>query len=186
VSLNLIPARYRNRHRGKTGLQLQRELTQAEDKATSLTAALDQALAELTDLREENAALRNLKAGADDTFVIQLQVIDDLEGDVRRHREELAAEQGARAVAEKDVETRGRWIEDLEGKVADLERRLDIRALAEAAAARTQEIPVITRVLPLPESPLTAVDTAQLAALKARGDGGVFGPVTNPGHVATT
>jgi chromosome segregation ATPase len=154
VSLNLIPARYRNRHRGKTGLQLQRELTQAEDKATSLTAALDQAMAELTDLREENAALRNLKAGADDTFVIQLQVIDDLEGDVRRLREELAAEQGARAVAAKDVETRGRWVADLEQQLADAIRRLEIGALTESAAARTQEVPVITRVLPLHQSPL--------------------------------
>jgi chromosome segregation ATPase len=154
VSLNLIPARYRNRHRGKTGLQLQRELTQAEDKATSLTAALDQAMAELTDLREENAALRNLKAGADDTFVIQLQVIDDLEGDVRRLREDLAAEQGARAVAAKDVETRGRWVADLEQQLADAIRRLEIGALAESAAARTQEVPVITRVLPLHQSPL--------------------------------
>ncbi|MFE2832254.1 hypothetical protein ACFXI6_14570 [Streptomyces mirabilis] len=153
MSMNLIPARYRNRHRGKTGLQLQRELTHAEDKATSLTAALDQATAELTDLREENRVLRNLKAGADDTFVIQAQVIDDLEAGGRRLREQLAAEQGARAVAEKDAETRGRWVADLETKVADLERRLDIRNLAEAAAARTQEIPVITRVLPLHEAP---------------------------------
>ncbi|MFE2485972.1 hypothetical protein ACFXGR_22280 [Streptomyces mirabilis] len=151
--MNLIPARYRNRHRGKTGLQLQRELTQAEDKATSLTAALDQTTAELTDLREENRVLRNLKAGADDTFVIQAQVIDDLEDGVRRLREGLAAEQGARAVAEKDAETRSRWVADLETKVADLERRLDIRGLAEAAAARTQEIPVITQVLPLHDAP---------------------------------
>jgi chromosome segregation ATPase len=162
--LNLIPARYRNRHRGKTGLQLQRELTQAEDKATSLTAALDQALAELADLREENGALRNLKAAADDTFVIQVQLIDDLEDDVRRLRAELAEEQGARAVADKDAETRGRWVADLEGKVADLERRLDVRKLAETAVTITQPIPVITPVLPLHLSPMASVDPTHVPA----------------------
>jgi chromosome segregation ATPase len=171
VSLNLIPARYRNRHRGKTGLQLQRELTRAEDKATSLTAALDQAMAELADLREENASLRNLKAGADDTFVIQLQVIDDLEGGVRRLREELAAEQGARAVAEKDAETRGRWVADLEQQLADAKRRLEIGALAEAAAARTQEIPVITPVVPLHQAPFATTNPAHVPSWAVADEG---------------
>ncbi|MEU5477522.1 hypothetical protein [Streptomyces mirabilis] len=162
MSLNLIPARYRNRHRGKTGLQLQRELTQAEDKSTSLTAALDQAMAELTDLHVENADLRNLKAAADDTFVIQVQLIDDLEDDVRRLRAELVAEQGARAVAEKDAETRGRWIKDLETRLADAERRLDVRKLAESAVAITQPIPVITPVMPLHQAPFATTNPGRV------------------------
>ncbi|MFD8008140.1 hypothetical protein [Streptomyces mirabilis] len=173
MSLNLIPARYRNRHRGKTGLQLQRELTRVEDKATSLTAALDQAMAELTDLHAENAALRNLKAAADDTFVIQVQLIDDLEGDVRRLRAELAAEQGARAVAEKDAETRGRWVDDLDKQLKDAKRRLEIGALAEAAAAKTQEIPVITRVLPLHEAPFATTNPGRVPPSWAVTDEGV-------------
>jgi hypothetical protein len=116
---------------------------------------------------------RILRAGADlliKTLRIQL---DDAEA---RHAEVIA----------RIDERHGEIVRGLEDQIAELERRLDIRTFAEAAAARTQEIPVITRILPLPESPLTAVDTAQLAALKARGDGGVFGPVTNPGHVTTT
>jgi chromosome segregation ATPase len=160
--MNLIPARYRNRHRGKTGLQLQRELTQAEDRSTSLTAALDQALAELTDLRAENGTLRNLKAGADDAFAIQDQLITDLEDDVRRLRAELADEQGARAVAERDVEARDRWIRDLENQVTDAERRLDVRKLAETAVARTQEIPIVTRVMPLHQAPFATTNPGRL------------------------
>jgi multidrug efflux pump subunit AcrA (membrane-fusion protein) len=154
----------------------------ADDRIAELKAQHE---TEMEALREENVALLNMKAAADDHFMLMADLVTNLEDDVRRLREELAAEQGVRAVAEKDVETRGRWIADLEQQLADAKRRLEIGVLAEAAAARTQEIPVITRVLPLPESPLTAVDTAQLAALKARGDR-AFGPVTNPGHVATT
>jgi len=160
--MNPIPARYRNRHRGKSGLQLQRELAQAEDKATSLTAALDQAEAELTELRAENVTLRNLKAAADDTFVIQVQLIDDLEDDVRRLRAELADAQGARAVADADVEARDRWIRDLENQVTDAERRLAVRKLAESAAARTQEIPIVAVPVPLHQAPFATTNPGRV------------------------
>jgi hypothetical protein len=75
-------------------------------------------------------------------------------------------------------------VADLEARLADMEQRLDIRHLAEAAAARTQEIPAVTQVMPLSESPLTTVDPAQLAALQAR-DAGLLGPVLNPGQALT-
>jgi hypothetical protein len=50
-------------------------------------------------------------------------------------------------------ERHGEVVRGLEAQIADLERRLEIRAFAEAAAAKTQPIPVITRVMPLHEAP---------------------------------
>jgi hypothetical protein len=46
VSLNLIPGRRHAKHRGKSGLELRRELAVAEGKIASLTAAIDQISAE--------------------------------------------------------------------------------------------------------------------------------------------
>lgn len=43
-------------------------------------------------------------------------------------------------------------VRQLQGELADAERRLDVRTLAEAAAAQTQEIPVI-QVMTLQEAP---------------------------------
>ncbi len=98
--------------------------------------------AHLAAVQADNARLLNRQAAADDFFMVQAQLITDLEADVRRLREELAAEQGARAVADADVEARNRWIRDLEREVSELKRRLEVRTWAEAAAARTQEIDV--------------------------------------------
>ena len=47
----------------------------------------------------------------------------------------------------------GEIVRGLEGQIADLERRLDVRVLAESVVTRTQEIPVITPVMPLHQSP---------------------------------
>jgi hypothetical protein len=107
-------------------------------KGTGSRRAVD----EVEELRAENVALLTRQAAADEHFMVLDQLITGLEGDKRELQALLAAEQGARAVAEMDVETRGRWIADLESQVADLQRRLDIRGLAEAAAARTQELDV--------------------------------------------
>jgi hypothetical protein len=100
----------------------------------------------VADLREENVALLNRQAAADDFFMIQDQYATDLEA-------ELAQEKRAHAATQADLQTRNRWVADLEGRLADAERRLDIRKLAETAAERTQEMPVITPVVPLHQSP---------------------------------
>ncbi|MFR9796576.1 hypothetical protein ACL02U_11830 [Streptomyces sp. MS06] len=60
-------------------------------------------------------------------------------------------------------------VRELERQVAELQRRLRVGALAEAAAARTQELPIV-RVMPLP----------QAAAA------GLLKPVTDPGHTGGT
>ncbi|MFJ8594812.1 hypothetical protein [Streptomyces sp. NPDC093598] len=97
-------------------------------------------------LREENVVLLNRQAAADDFFVIQDQYATDLEA-------ELAQEKRAHAATRADLDVRNRWVADLEGRLADAERRLDIRKLAETAAERTQEMPAITPVVPLHQSP---------------------------------
>jgi hypothetical protein len=53
-------------------------------------------------------------------------------------------------------ERHGEVVRGLEDQIADLERRLQIRTFAEAAAAQTQPIPVISRVMPLHEAPFAA------------------------------
>ncbi|MEW2463082.1 hypothetical protein AB0872_20560 [Microbacterium sp. NPDC047426] len=102
--------------------------------------------ARLAELREENVVLLNRQAAADDFFMIQDQYATDLEA-------ELAQEKRAHAATRADLQTRNRWVADLEGRLADAERRLDISKLAETAAERTQEMPVITPVVPLHQSP---------------------------------
>lgn len=61
-------------------------------------------------------------------------------------------------------ERHGEVVRGMEDQIADLERRLEIRTFAEAAAAKTQPIPVITRVLPLHQSPLASVDPTHVPA----------------------
>lgn len=53
-------------------------------------------------------------------------------------------------------------VRQLQNELADVERRLDVRTWAEAAAAKTQEIPIITQVLPLYEAPFATVDPGQI------------------------
>jgi hypothetical protein len=103
------------------------------------------------ELRDENVKLLNRQAAADDFFMIQDQYATDLEA-------ELAQEKRAHAATKADLQTRNRWVADLEGRLADAERRLDIRKLAETAAERTQEMPVITPVVPLHQSPMAVTD----------------------------
>jgi hypothetical protein len=112
-------------------------------RAHDRIAELERLVAEL---REENVVLLNRQAAADDFFMIQDQYATDLEA-------ELAQEKRAHATTRADLEVRNRWVADLEGRLADAERRLDISKLAETAAERTQEMPAITPVVPLHQSP---------------------------------
>ncbi|AVH59922.1 MULTISPECIES: hypothetical protein [Streptomyces] len=130
----------------------------ADDRIAELTADYEQQLAEL---RDENVRLHHFKAEADDFFMIQAAYVTGLEDDKRELQQRLADEQGARAVADADVEARDRWVRDLEIKVADLERRLDVRKLAESAVAITQPIPVITPV-PLHQAPFATTNPGRV------------------------
>lgn len=111
----------------------------AHDRIAELEQLVEQ-------LREENVVLLNRQAAADDFFMIQDEYTTSVE-------QELAQEKRAHAATRADLDVRNRWVADLEGRLADAERRLDIRKLAETAAERTQEMPVITPVVPLHQSP---------------------------------
>lgn len=93
--------------------------------------------AEVERLRIKLAGAELLMAG----YRIQL---DDLR---REHAEVIA----------RIDERYGEIVRGLENHIADLERRLDIRVLAESVVTRTQEIPVISAVMPLHQSPMAAV-----------------------------
>jgi hypothetical protein len=51
-------------------------------------------------------------------------------------------------------ERHGEVVRGLEQQIAELERRLDVGVKAESVVTRTQEIPVITPVVPLHQSPM--------------------------------
>lgn len=141
-------------------------------KTNRVETKLARTEAHLAAVQEDNARLLNMKAAADDHFMVMHQLVNDLEADVRRLRADLAAAQGAYAVAAADIEARNRWIADLERQAAELRQRLDVSTFAEAAAARTQEIDVRSLqerfatgpVVALHEAPIASVDPKHVPA----------------------
>jgi len=128
-------ARSLGKHRGKTPAQLRDELIAAEDHALRLTAALDQLGAANTTLERQLD-----KAGIDYSGALE---------DLR------AAKQTIRHL-DAIVLLRDREIDRLNDKGR-------VGYLAEAAATKTQPIPV----LPLSQAPFAATDPAQIPAIQA-------------------
>jgi septal ring factor EnvC (AmiA/AmiB activator) len=122
----------------------------ADDRIAELR---EQHAADMALLREENVLLHKRLAGADDYFMIHDQRMKELEAEVERRTGELAEEKETRQAIEKDRDAVERWVDYLEARLTDLEHRLDVGVKAEHVIARTQEIPAITRVLPLHQSP---------------------------------
>lgn len=149
----LTRARSLGRHRGKTPYQLRAAL----DEATCELVAL---ATEIADLKAERTKLE----GELDTAAVDLSGMRE---DLNLAREEIRQ-------LEEAVELRDR-------QIGDLERKDDIGVLAEAAATRTQEIPVITQVLPLHQSPLAVADPGRVPPSWARGEGDTASvPITDP------
>lgn len=60
-------------------------------------------------------------------------------------------------------ERHGETVRGLENQIAELQRRLRIGVLAEAAAAQTQEIPILAApVMPLHQAPFASVNPGRL------------------------
>jgi hypothetical protein len=59
-------------------------------------------------------------------------------------------------------ERHGEIVRGLEKQIAEFERRLEIRTFAEAAAAQTQPIQVITPVLPLHQAPFATTNPGRV------------------------
>lgn len=129
-----------------------------DDYIAALKADHEQQLAEL---REENRALLNAKAGADDFFAIQDDNLKAQDTEIQRLRDRLDESETGRTAAVLTAEAHAVWIGDLERQIAELQERLNTGALAESVVTQTQPIPVVP--VPLHQSPQAAV--------------------TNPGHV---
>jgi chromosome segregation ATPase len=136
----------------------------ADDRIAELTATYEHKLA---GLREENVLLHKRLSGADDFFMIQEEYVKSLETEIRQLKDENRSEREARTAIEKDRDALERYIRDLEGQLADAERRLDVRTWAEAAAAKTQEMPAI-QVMPLSQAPFATTDPARIPSWAAR------------------
>jgi chromosome segregation ATPase len=130
----LTRARSLGRHRGKTPAQLRADLDQATCELVGLATEID-------DLK---AARSHLEGQLDEAGI-------DLSG----AREDLALAREEIRQLEEAVELRDQTI-------ADLERKVDVGVKAEHVIARTQEIPVITRVMPLHESPMAVADPGRV------------------------
>jgi hypothetical protein len=74
------------------------------------------------------------------------------------------------AVIARIDEQHGQIVRQLENQLADAERRLDVRKWAEAAAAKTQEIPIVTAVMPLHRAPFASTDPGRSRPSWAKDD----------------
>jgi hypothetical protein len=106
---------------------------------------------------DDNERLRFLLFGANLCIAGMRVQLDDQE---RKHA----------AVIARIDEQHGQIVRQLENQLADAERRLDIRTWAEAAAAKTQPIPVITAVMPLHRAPFASTDPGRVRPSWARDD----------------
>lgn len=125
-------------------------------KGTGSRRAVDK----VADLEAENRTLFTRQMAADDFFAQLMHDVVTTNSAWRQERERREIAEKERGQAEDIIRLRER-------RITDLERRLEVRVFAEAAAAKTQEIPVVTRVMPLRE-----------AAAAGR-----LGAVTDPGQV---
>jgi chromosome segregation ATPase len=112
-------------------------------------------------LRAENAKLLDWQQAADEFFLNQDAYTTELETKVGQLEQQLDDERTARTLIEKDRDALERHIRSLEGQLADAERRLDVRTWAEAAVAKTQEMPAIT-VMPLHRAPFATTDPGRI------------------------
>jgi predicted nuclease with TOPRIM domain len=110
----------------------------------------------LAELREDNRKLLDRQMAADDFFACLMQDRADLQTALEQERERRQIAEKERDQAEEVIRLRDR-------EIADLKRRRAVRVLAEAAAAETQPIPVVTRVMPLHEAPFATTDPGRIA-----------------------
>ncbi|MFI6491271.1 hypothetical protein [Streptomyces sp. NPDC050564] len=113
------------------------------------------AVDEVERLNQEKERLRLNLGWADALIATQRVQLDDAD-------RKLAGERQRRKIAERQRDQAEAVIRLRDQRIADLEHRLEIWGLAEAAAAQTQEIPipVITPVLPLHQAPMAKTEPA--------------------------
>jgi hypothetical protein len=141
------------------------------------------AVDKIAELRDENRKLLTRQMAADDYFALLIQDRDEVYAaweDERRKRED--AEQAAAAMqSERDelLEECVEWRVEAQA----LGKRL-APFLAEEANANSVDVPPMVRDTTAMEYQATGpIDVTTLWAAR---DAGLLGPVTDPGHVATT
>lgn len=114
-------------------------------------------------LRQDMAKVMNRQAAADDFFAILMHDVVTTNAALEQERQRRELAETELAQAEAAVELRDQTI-------ADLERRLAVGALAESAAARTQEMPIaeirqhcVTPV-PLHQAPFATANPGRVPA----------------------
>ena len=135
MSLNLTLGR-----REKPRQEKPKRKHRADDRIAELNTVIDE-------LRADNAKLLNRQAEADDYFAL-------LQHDITVTNQGWQQEKERRQLAEKALQQAEAVIRLRDQRITELARRLAVGVLAEAAAAETQPIPVITPVIPLHQSPL--------------------------------
>ena len=124
------------------------------------TARKHRAIDRLAQREQELAELRQRLADADALIMRQAVRLGELEAGIELLAARLQHSQDALINVGRDRDALERYVHELEGQVADRDRRLDVRTWAHAAVAKTQEMPAITRVIPLHEAPFATADPA--------------------------
>ena len=123
----------------------------------------------VVELRAENVKLLTQMAAADDYFMLLDQRLTELEAENGELKEQLAKERETRIGIERDRDAQEKWIQLLQNQLADAERRLEVRKWAEAAAAKTVEMPIV-EVVPLHAAPFATVDPGRVRPTWAKGE----------------
>ncbi|MFK4869032.1 hypothetical protein ACI3K4_27840 [Streptomyces sp. CSMPJR101] len=131
----------------------------ADDRIAELEARHAGELQQLRDemdlLRSDNIKLLNRQAAADDFFAI-------LRHDVVTANKAWVGERTRRENAEKALVQAENAIRLRDRRISDLNRKIDVGVKAEHVIAQTQEIPVITPVIPLHEAPFATTDPGRV------------------------
>ncbi|MEU9444606.1 hypothetical protein AB0D42_27745 [Streptomyces sp. NPDC048304] len=128
---------------------------------TNRTARKHRAIDRLALREQELAELQRRLNDADALIERQAIRLCELESDKTELAGRLQQTQDALINIGKDRDALERYVRDLENQLADAERRLDVRTWAEAAAAKTVEMPIV-EVVPLHAAPFATTNPGRV------------------------
>jgi chromosome segregation ATPase len=118
------------------------------------------AIDRLAQREQELAELQQRLDDADALILRQAIRLGELEAENDQAAARLQRTEDALINVGKDRDALERYVRDLENQVTDRDRRLELRTWADAVATKTQEMPVITRVMPRHKAPFATADPA--------------------------
>lgn len=152
----LQDVRTKARHRGLTPWQLVQKIRRLEREADDATCKLVELATEVDEVKAER---------------------NRLEGDFDRAAIDRSAALEDLALACEEIRQLEAAVELRNQRIEDLERKVEVGVKAEHVIAQTQEIPVITHVMPLHQSPRAVTDPGRVPPSWAREDDTVPVPV---------